>query len=152
MTTFANLAEAMDRFNEALNQEAENRMRSTGKVALRTVVRRTPVDTAKARSNWIVTNNRPTRRQRPGPFRPRSRAGIGERANANAAIQAGDRVIDSFRLGKFTILGSKTIFIQNNTDYIETLDNGFSSQAPAGFSDLAVQAALKEANRFRVKF
>lgn len=149
--TFKNLEQGMRSLNRAIRVETQERMKSTAKVALKKSVRGTPVDTAKARSNWIVTLGRPTRRQRPGPFKAREKAGIRERINAKAAITAGDAVINRFKLGRFSFLGRSVIFIQNNTRYIEDLDKGSSKQAPAGFSDMAAQSALAEAKKFKAK-
>lgn len=149
--TFKDLDEGLKAFSRALRQETEDAMKGVSKRALEVAVRGTPVDTARSRSNWIVTTGASTRRQRPAPFRTLSRGGIGEGFNAQATIAAGNSVIDTYTLGNFTIFGSADIFIQNNTPYIEDLDRGSSKQAPAGFSDFAVQAALREANKFRVR-
>lgn len=83
----------------------------------------TPVDTGRARSNWISSLNTPdVRIVEPGtvPNIP----GVAE---------------------KYTL--SDTILITNSLPYIKPLNEGHSKQAPAGFVELAVQAGVDAVNR-----
>ena len=147
-STFADLISFTNRVAIAVRAEEEEVTRKAARAALRTSVRGTPVDEAVARSNWIVTIARGTNRVRAAPFFRTSKAGRAERRNAQAAIAAGDVVIDRYKAGP---RGSSEIVIQNNTPYIGLLDDGYSAQAPMGFSQAAEQAALREFRRYRLR-
>jgi hypothetical protein len=96
------------------------------------VVLATPVDTGRARSNWVVGLNLPPTGTIPAysPGKGRST----EAANTAAAIAHGNQQIDAFRGMRTT----SSIYIGNNLDYIGKLNNGHSKQAPAGFVETAV--------------
>lgn len=94
------------------------------------VIAATPVDTGRARNNWVATINKPVQFQYLGSDFERSG---NTRKTLNAAI------IESRQAGQ-------TIYIQNSLDYIQTLNQGWSQQAPAGF---AQAAALKGAQVIR---
>lgn len=147
MTTFRNLRQAMNALADAIDDEQERVVKATATRALRAAVRRTPKDEGLARSGWFVSTGRPVRRKPISPLRSGTVYGLGERGNATAAINRGKQIIDRLRVRG----GRVDVFITNNVDYIEDLDNGSSAQAPAGFSDHAAAEALKEAKRFRIK-
>ena len=98
-------------------------VRSMAKRTLRSLVYNTKADTGKARSNWRVGVGAPTRAviDPYNPYPKGSKAdgqGIGESANAQAAIAAGNARINS--LTGISGVGLKTgLFISNNVDYIE---------------------------------
>lgn len=112
-------------FSQRINGRADNLLRNTERRVKRaamlidqTLVTSTPVDTGRARSNWL--------------------AGIGAApsgtvaaTSASAAIAAARSAIDQYKLGS-------TIFIANNVSYISKLNSGSSAQAPAGFVEKAV--------------
>lgn len=103
------------------------------KVALivdRELVFETPVDTGRARSNWVVSLTAPVFDVRE-PYAPGDRLGKNERANAQAAIEQGSIIIATVRPGD-------DIYISNNVHYIGLLNDGFSAQAPSGFVQSAV--------------
>jgi hypothetical protein len=106
------------------------------------VVMGTPVDTGRARSNWIASIGSPTGDTR-GPFSAGSKLGKGETNNAQAAINAAKAVIDSRRF-------REAIFITNNVDYIGKLNNGSSKQAPKNFVRKAVQAGTQVIRNIKV--
>lgn len=83
----------------------------------------TPVDTGRARSNWIVSINRPSQLIRP------------EILTAGASVNAGASQIKQAVAGK-------SVWIQNNLPYINRLNGGWSQRAPAGFVERAIKAAL----------
>lgn len=75
----------------------------------------TPVDTGRARSNWHLDIGVPTVQ----------------------LVEPGGDIAPS--LSTYTI--DQTIFISNNLPYIQRLNEGHSSQAPAGFVEDAVNNA-----------
>lgn len=88
----------------------------------------TPVDTGWARANWI-----PSLGGEPASTPSGSRTSV---ATAEAALQA----------GKGSLLGYKLfngpVFITNNVPYILKLNEGTSDQAPKGFVQAAITAAV----------
>ncbi len=106
-------------------------------VALRlavNVIRATPVDTGEARSNWVASVGRQDRSRR-GPYAPGSKLGLGESANAAAAIAQNTRTIRSS-------LPGQSLYVQNNAPHIGELNRGKSTQAPALFVQTGIQEAV----------
>lgn len=122
----------------------ENVDRAVKQIALavhREVVQGTPVDTGKARSNWIVSINTPvTSEIKPYvPYPKFSKANGQQRSesgNFNAAVAQGEVVVASRRSGQ-------TVYIQNNVKYIGRLNDGSSAQAPQMFVQRAVELAIR---------
>lgn len=83
----------------------------------------TPVDTGWARSNWV----------------PSVGAAFTGTIGSPSAVTSsgGEGAIAGYRLGQ----GS--VFISNNVPYIGRLNEGYSSQAPAGFVQRAVEKAIR---------
>lgn len=90
------------------------------------VVLATPVDTGRARANWRVSIGTPL-----------LSATDDTDPSGQAAIDQGRRVIDGFPGGE------TQIYIANNLPYIGRLNEGYSSQAPANFVELSVDAGLQ---------
>lgn len=101
-------------------------VRKAAVAMLQKAVKATPVDTGQARGNWQVnvTNQVPA-----VPFLKGT-----VDTNGDATIAAGMATISSKRVP------GQTVFISNSAPYIEALDNGWSRQAPAGMTRLAMQA------------
>lgn len=86
------------------------------------VVLATPVDTGRARSNWVVELNVPFK----GEVPPMSAQDALANAIANiGAYENGD-----------------VIHITNNLKYIQRLNEGWSAQAPANFVERAVHVGV----------
>lgn len=116
--------------------------REVALIADREVVLETPVDTGRARSNWIVSLQAPILDERE-PYSPGERLGKSERANAAAAIEQG--------VGRITVAApGQTIFISNNVSYIGRLNDGWSAQAPSGFVQSAVMRAVNSVRGARI--
>ena len=85
----------------------------------------TPVDTGRARANWLVAIGAPN-------------VVATESTDANAALSQGSIMAQSYKLGQ------GGIFITNNVPYIGLLDAGSSAQAPAGMTAAAILAARRQ--------
>ena len=110
----------------------------TRRVALaadQAVVMGTPVDTGRARSNWIVALGAAPS-QTIEAYSP-GEAGNTEAANTQAALDQGEAVIRGYR-GE-----GQEIHITNNLPYIQRLNDGYSAQAPANFVEQAVLEAVQ---------
>lgn len=117
-------------------------------VADRHLVLATPVDTGRARSNWLVSVGTPITTPIE-PYFPHAEGSggggqtTGETANAQAAINQGLAAIGSRKPGQ-------AIYIYNNVDYIQRLDAGSSQQAPANFVRTAVLNAVAVVRKIRI--
>jgi len=115
-------SKSIRRRGRQFENSASELVRRMAKSTLRALVLNTKADTGKARSNWRVgIGARPSAVIDPyNPYPKGSKAqgqGIGESANAAAAIAAGNARINSVR--GISGVGLKTgVFISNNVDYI----------------------------------
>jgi len=97
------------------------------KVALaadQAVVLSTPVDTGRARSNWIAQI---------GSAPDTIIESYGE--SPQGALDQAAQVISGYTSGQ-------VIHIVNNLPYIQRLNDGYSPQAPAGFVEKSIQSAV----------
>jgi hypothetical protein len=103
------------------------------KVALaadQVIVMATPVDEGRARSNWIAALDAAA----VGTVEPYAEGA----AAANGAIEQAARVIADYDGDVHS-----EIHLTNNLPYIGELNDGSSAQAPAGFVEKGVTAAVK---------
>ena len=99
-----------------------------------TVILATPVDTGRARANWIASLGSPVRLPTDDED-PSGQETIAVATTVAVARKAGSGV---------------PIFLSNNVDYIEKLNQGSSSQAPAGFVEAAVAQGVVAARGIRL--
>jgi hypothetical protein len=90
---------------------------------LQYVVLATPVDTGRARANWLVGIN--------GPIRS---------ANENSFDKSGGSTITQ-GINKVNSVKEETIYISNNLPYIGRLNDGHSKQAPIAYVQNSVELA-----------
>lgn len=109
-------------------------VRKAALAADQAVVTATPVDTGRARSNWIVSLNSPATTTKPT-------TGAGA---ANDAITQG-----AGEIGRFAETDS-AIYITNNLPYIQRLNDGYSKQAPANFVQQAIERGVSAIKGARV--
>lgn len=89
------------------------------------IVKKTPVDTGRARSSWTVGVGYPNTSVAPETKRKRSAA----RATEKSLSQL--RKLARFKLGQ-------SIYLLNNLDYVIFLEEGSSKQAPYGMVRLSI--------------
>jgi len=121
-----------------------NAEKTVRKVALSVdavVVMGTPVDTGRARSNWVAEIGRPARgvvdAHVPG------NEGSTEGPNAQIAMALAAATIATYKSGE-------SIHLTNNLPYIGALNEGHSAQAPAGFVQTAVLAGVAQVKGVRL--
>jgi hypothetical protein len=98
------------------------------------VVVATPVDTGRARANWLVGIDAP-KTQIENDFQE------GKGGSSAASVTS-----EALSKAKFEILKKRPgqiIFISNNLNYISDLNRGTSAQAPAGFVETAIVAGVQ---------
>lgn len=98
------------------------------KVILADLLARTPVDTSTAISNWQVGLDRPIFSSIPAYFP--GKGGLTAQASREAAWRAALSILDLKQPGQ-------QLFIGNALPYIRKLNDGSSTQAPAGFIERA---------------
>jgi hypothetical protein len=115
------------------SEEGINRIvREVALVADREVVMQTPVDTGRARSNWLLSLGGPSGAEIAAYAEGKKGSTSG--ANSRAAMEQAKTAVAARQ-------PEQDIYISNNLPYIGLLNDGSSAQAPAGF----VQAAVKRA-------
>lgn len=116
---------------------AENSDALTRRTAMavdQAVVSGTPVDTGRAKSNWIAQLDAAPE----GVIEAYSPGDLGstEAENTQAALDQAEAVIAGYNYGS-------EIHITNNLPYIQRLNDGYSAQAPKNFVEEAVQEAAQ---------
>lgn len=110
-----------------IENNASKSVRAVALAVDKHIVLATPVDTGRARANWQVGVNQ-------------EKTDIVESTDKSG--------MQSISKGSSDIAKAKSpndvIYITNNLPYIQRLNEGHSSQAPAGFVDKAVQAGDQE--------
>lgn len=139
-----NFARNMNRTSDRLPRAVSAVVTAVGRAVTVNVIDGTPVDTGEARSNWIVSIGVPVRGT-VAPYTPYPKfsrgngRGIAETANAAAAKSRAEGAFRAKQPGQ-------RLIIQNNVDHIGLLNSGTSTQAPALFVELAVQAGIRTLN------
>lgn len=133
---FEDLPIVMRKRAKELSDGVTKAVQRVATVVDREVVLGTPVDKGPARSNWVGTLNSPFKGVIPA-YAPGKKLGLGEQANAEAAIAQGARAI---RL--FNVLRDKSLHFTNNVGYIGDLNDGSSAQAPKMFVQKAIIKGL----------
>lgn len=87
------------------------------------IVQKTPVDTGRARSAWNIASGKPDLTT------PAEGGDAAERARKVRQFQYADPF--------------SKVFITNNLDYIEALENGHSKQAPIGMVKVSLREVLE---------
>lgn len=129
----------MDRLSRQIPVGVKSMVKKTVLAIDQVLVTSTPVDTGRARSNWVVGTGPSTRAiDAYAPGEGGSTAG----ENAQAALRQARAFLDS--------TDATTIYISNDLDYIEYLNQGTSAQAPAGFIEEAVQAGIDAVHNSKV--
>jgi hypothetical protein len=101
------------------------------------IVRKTPVDTGRARASWNISVNQADRSLanvqttvKPGTTITKTL----QRRSVKAAVTA----LQNQTLGTFQMKPGDTIWISNNLPYIVKLEEGHSKQAPAGMVAVSI--------------
>ncbi len=124
---FAQFSRRMAFLSKKFGKNTEKAIKRAAIAADDTVVTMTPVDTGRARANWIVSFRKPSTAKLKGT----DKSGSGTQAKGLAVIN------------RWTVVAGP-IFITNNLPYIVSLDEGSSRKAPEGMSAAAIQAARRQ--------
>lgn len=128
MSDLARFAIEMSALADRIERAADRAVRTASLQILSQVTILTPVDTGRARANWIVSIGSPAQIEKPWTG---SAGGA-----ASSAINEGTKAIVGASFGP-------TVYVQNNIPYISRLNNGWSRQAPAGFVEKSIDSAIR---------
>ncbi len=142
-STLANLDKWLEKIAVKVEENAANLRKEVLIAIINRVAELTPVDTGKARSNWMVGVGTPPGGTRmpfsPIPSRwrkPYPRGGSrSERRNLLGVTSAAQGALKGYKDGE-------SVYIVNNLPYIERLDSGYSPQSPAGFIRAGFKAGV----------
>lgn len=132
MADLATFARRIRALGARVEDNSNEVVRRTALAINQAVVLATPVDTGRARANWQV-----------GIGEPVEETTTETDPSGGATVSRNNQVIGQSTPGQ-------DIHLSNNLDYIEALNNGSSSQAPAGFVEEAVAAGTAVINTARV--
>ena len=143
MATLTDLANEMEALAKRIGNAANQAAKDVATTVLTDLVQVTPADVGTAISNWRITIDSPAVGIL-GAYvpSPRGRTKNGDWVHAvDPIITAQANVPPTLQHAQAVLSGKspgQVIFITNNLPYIETLNNGSSEQAPAGYVDRAV--------------
>lgn len=143
MGTLLDLANRLEKTAGAVDKAASDAAVTVALTIVGDLAFKTPVDTSKALSNWIVTLDSPSN----ATIKPHfgGKKGSSYRSSAAETIALAKKVLASKKPGQ-------SIFITNSLPYIKRLNEGSSEQAPAGFVERAVLIGRKTAKKnFKIK-
>lgn len=140
--TFLSLSVALNQLGEQVVNNVNRAKVETAKAVARSVIEATPVDTGRARSNWLPKIGSPPSHTRM-PHAPGEHLGRGETANQQAAVARADAVFTAAKPGQ-------PLYLKNNLKYIARLNEGYSKQSPAGFVGIAVIEALSSLRTVKI--
>lgn len=116
---------------EALQRNVNVLTRNTVRAIINRLARSTPADTSEAVSNWQVTLGAPATEVIPPYFEGE---GGNTKAMSAAAMLAANRAV----IPKFYAVNGDVLFLSNPVRHLVFLNQGSSTQAPAGFVEAAV--------------
>lgn len=141
MATLGEFARRIRERGRQVEEGVNEIVKKTAIVADREVVLSTPVDTGRARSNWLLSLGGPSTSEIEAYAQ--GKGGSSGAANANAAMAQAQAAVRGRR-------PEQDVYISNNLPYIGRLNDGWSAQAPAGFVQAAVQRAAAAIRNMRV--
>lgn len=119
-----------------LNRFTEKQVKAVTLDAVANLVETTPRRTGWARSNWLPSIGQPADVDGTAPSEDRAAASAASRA---ALGQQGiAQIVTTYKLS----MGK--IYVTNNVPYIAQLNEGSSTQAPAGFVQAAILKAVRK--------
>lgn len=128
------LAKGLEDRAKALPELANRLAKHVAETIVKELATKTPVDTSKAISNWQVTLDVAATAEINAYFE--GSKGSTYSASSSETIQNAIAALHKKKPGQ-------TIYITNNASYIRKLNDGSSTQAPAGFVQAAVFVGIK---------
>lgn len=142
MATPDQFAKAIQLYADGIQTTVPQMVRKTALAIDQAVVLATPVDTGRARANWLVSVDAPA----PDEIEPYAPGKEGSTAgpNAQGAIDQAQEAVATYGPS------NKSIHITNNVPYIGALNDGHSAQAPANFVEQAIDAGIAVVQKSKI--
>lgn len=141
MAKAAQFAQRMSALGKQINTRRHNQVNKLALAIQLKLLQVTPVDTAQAISNWILSLSSPSDEfihpYSPGQYGSTRQVNIGQAYNVAMAAISDRRP-------------NQTIYIVNSAPYIVKLNNGSSTQAPSGFFQTEIQNAVRSFRGLKV--
>jgi len=134
---FSDVDRVLDKWVDGIERQATAVIKRAARAVDERLVDLTPVDTGRARSNWVATRGVPFQGEIPA-YSPGYKLGRAEAANARQAKAQAESVIRGFEAKP-----GRAIFLTNNVSYLALLNAGTSAQSPAGFFEMGAQTGAK---------
>ena len=132
MADLGQFARRIRLIGRGIEKNTGGEVRKTAALAGQVLVLSTPVDTGRARANWITSVGIPITED----IEDNDVSGSATIARNNTTIRAQK--------------SGQTIYISNNLPYIGKLNEGSSAQAPANFVEIAVRIAVSALKKAKV--
>lgn len=143
MASLSQFSSRMARIAVNIPEQADKAVRKAALACDQAIVMATPVDTGRARSNWIASLNTASGDE-VDPYAP-GQEGSTAGANTQAALEQAQAVVAGYDGDRHS-----SVHITNNLPYIGPLNDGHSAQAPAGFVSTGVQAGVAAVKTVRI--
>lgn len=136
MSTLREFERDLDDFSRKVGLEHATVVKRVALDLFGRVVKKTPVDTGRARASWTIAVGAPDRTIQPeGTYPAMQRQGEAGRVAQAMAQQALSGLESLASLAGYV---REPIWISNNLPYIEELERGHSLQAPAGMVAISI--------------
>lgn len=150
--TMHNLAGRMRDIGEAVERDINQLVTDVVANVAGELARRTPVDTAMARSNWHTSLGAPASgtlfpyKAYKSRWRQDRRGKLGKGGRFGETINT-KSVMEQARVALLPRTPDALVFITNNVEYIGALMDGHSQQAPAGYIYAGISAGITKGIR-----
>lgn len=131
----------LKRFDKDVKKRINRFKINFAKTILFLLVERTPVDTSKALSNWIVGLGK--QKDRKIEAHKIGVSGSTQSISAGVTMSLGGAIIQRAKVGEI-------VYITNNVDYIELLNMGYSTQAERHYIQHCVADAVERMKREKI--
>lgn len=142
MSTMRGFSTKIKVIARGVETNANELVRKTVITVVSSVALSTPVDTGRARANWRTKIGSPISDTR-GAVAPGKKGSTGSQ-NVGAVVKEAQDEMNNYRKG------GQDVWVSNNLPYIQSLNDGSSEQAPAGFVQKASMAAQRAISKSRL--
>lgn len=118
--TMAKWSVDLNKFTKATKDKILDVRKTFAFLIYSSVVKKTPVDTGRARGNWLISVNNP------------SKANTSRIDKRKTGAEPSETIKQEEKAKLEKAKGDESIYISNNLEYISALEYGHSKQAPSG--------------------
>lgn len=133
MADLRDIDNVLQKFENKFYQRIAKAQVQVARNVLIKLAERTPVDTGRCQSNWVMTEHTSNAPYDPDP--PTRDAKHGDRRGIAYELARSNAITDAKHLSTKVLVGRtiKPVYIHNRTPYLRYLDRGHSPQAAPGF-------------------